>query len=337
MRIGIVTPAPPGSRYGNRVTALRWAEILKGLGHSVSVKQEYDREPLDLLIALHARRSYPSAARFRSRHTDRPLVIALTGTDLYRDIGQSRHAQGSLDLASRIVVLQPKALDELQPVWREKTCVIYQSVRNATTRPRSKAVSSQRPRRSPTYEGFDVCVIGHLRSVKDPFRAAMAARSLPASSRIRVLQVGAAMTKNAELRAKLEMKRNARYRWMGEQPAWRVRQILKQSRICVLSSKMEGGANALGEAIVAGTPVLASRIRGSVGILGEGYPGYFEVGDTGELRALMTRAENDQDFLAELRKRCKKLLPLFDPAREERAWVKLLDELFGAAGNRSLS
>ena len=316
------------------MTALRWARILKGLGHSVSIKQGYDSEPFDLLIALHARRSHPSIARFLRQHPKRSIVVALTGTDLYHDLEQNRRAQESLDLATRIVVLQPKALDELRPGWREKSRVIYQSVRNATTQPQSKAASSRRPRRSPTYEGFDVCVIGHLRSVKDPFRAAMAARLLPASSRIRVLQLGAAMTNNAELRAKTEMKRNPRYRWLGEQPAWRVRQILKQSRICILSSRMEGGANTLGEAIVAGTPVLASRIPGSVGILGEGYPGYFEVGDTGELRALMTRAENDPDFLAELRKHCKKLLPRFDPAREEKAWAKLLNELFEPTGKR---
>lgn len=325
LRIGIVTPAPPRSRYGNRVTGLRWAKILRRLGHCVSIKQEYDSEPFDLLIALHARRSHPSIARFLRHHPNRSTVVALTGTDLYHDLEQNRRAQESLDLATRIVVLQPKALDELRPGWREKTLIIYQSVTEA--QPRGESASSRRARRS-SRETFDVCVIGHLRPVKDPFRAAMAARSLPASSRIRVLQVGAAMTKNAELRAKVEMKRNARYRWLGEQPAWRVRQILKQSRICVLSSTMEGGANALGEAIVAGTPVLASRIRGSVGILGEGYPGYFEVGDTGELRALMTRAQNDPDFLAELMKHCKKLLPLFDPAREERAWAKLLNELF---------
>jgi putative glycosyltransferase (TIGR04348 family) len=292
---------------------------------------------LDLLIALHARRSYSSLANYLSQHPNRPAIVALTGTDLYHDLEQNRRAQDSLDLATRIVVLQPKALDKLRPAWREKSRVIYQSVTDAGTKSRSQTAISVQARRSSSRETFDVCVIGHLRSVKDPFRAAMAARSLPSSSRIRVLQLGAAMTNNAELRAKTEMKRNPRYRWLGEQPAWRVRQILKLSRICVLSSKMEGGANTLGEAIVAGTPVLASRIPGSVGILGEGYPGYFEVGDTGELRALMTRAENGPDFLAELRKRCVKLLPLFDPAREERAWVKLLDELFGAAGNRSLS
>lgn len=336
LKIGIVTPAPPKSRYGNRVTGLRWARILKRLGHAVSVKQQYDGEPFDLLIALHARRSYSSLARFLTQNPNRPAIVALTGTDLYRDLGQRRRAQDSLELATRIVVLQPKALDKLRPSWREKTRVIYQSVTGATAQP-EKTVESSRARRSASRATFYVCVIGHLRPVKDPFRAAMAARRLPAWSRIRVLQVGAAMTRNAELRAEAEMKRNPRYLWLGEQPARRVRQILKQSKLCVLSSRMEGGANALGEAIVAGTPVLASRIAGSVGILGEDYPGYFEIGDTGELRTLLTRAESDPDFLAQLIEHAQKLLPLFDPDREKKAWANLLDELFESSRKRSAS
>ena len=70
--------------------------------------------------------------------------------------------------------------------------LLYQSMeailalsRNASlNRPQKKPVRSQRSSGS-----FDICVIGLLRAVKDPFRAAMAAR-VPSSSRIRVLQVG---------------------------------------------------------------------------------------------------------------------------------------------------
>ena len=77
---------------------------------------------------------------------------------------------------------------------------------------------------------------------------------------------------------------------------------------------------------MAGVPVLASRIAGSVGILGEDYPGYFEVGNTRELAALLGRAENDEAFLTELRARCLQLAPLFDPKKEEDSWRGLLAE-----------
>ena len=130
MRIGIVTPAPPDSRYGNRITALRWAMILRRLGNRVSIVQTYDGRPYDLLVALHARKSHPSIINFRRQNPEGPVIVALTGTDLYRDIRTSRAARESLDVANRIVVLQPKATRELRPLWRKKTRVIHQSVKN---------------------------------------------------------------------------------------------------------------------------------------------------------------------------------------------------------------
>jgi putative glycosyltransferase (TIGR04348 family) len=318
MRIGIVTPAPPRSRYGNRVTALRWARILRKLGHRVSIVQDYQSEPYDLLVALHARRSYRAARWFHREHPERPLIVALTGTDLYRDLPRSRRAQKSLELATHIVTLQPKAEEELRPELRRKVRVIYQS---APPHPKTPA------RRSGSRRTFDVCVIGHLRPVKDPFRAALAARLLPASSRVRILHVGAAMTKDMAKRAQREMKVNPRYRWLGEQAGWRVRQILPSSELCVLSSKLEGGANVVSEAIVAGVPLLASRIPGSAGLLGGRYPGYFPVGDTEALARLLHRAESSPKFLMALKFHCTKLIRLFHPTREKAAWSQLLNEL----------
>ena len=325
MRIGIITPAPPHSKYGNRVTALRWARILKGLGHRVSVRQEYTGESFDLLIALHAKHSHPSVSRFHDKHPESPLIVALTGTDLYRDLGKDREARESLELAARIVALQPKALEELRPELRERVRVIYQSVNG-----KSIGSGNHRPLKSvngatPT---FDVCVIGHLRPVKDPFRAAHAARLLPSSSRIRILHVGRAMTKEMEERARAEMRVNPRYRWVGERPRWQVHRILARSDLCVLPSLMEGGANVLSEAIVASVPILGSRIAGTVGILGEDYPGYFSAGNTRELVRLMIRAETDLPFLTELTNWCRQLAPQFAPAREEAAWHDLLRELY---------
>src|SRR6185436_2988360 len=130
MRIGIVTPAPPGSRYGNRITALRWARILRRLGNRVSILQAYGDQSFDLLIALHARRSHQSIISFQRQNPAAPVIVALTGTDLYRDIRTDHLARESLNLATRIVVLQPKALEELPPRLRDNTRVIYQSVEN---------------------------------------------------------------------------------------------------------------------------------------------------------------------------------------------------------------
>ena len=317
MRIGIITPAPPRSTYGNRITALRWARILKALGHRVTISSKYEGEPHDLLLALHARRSYSSIRRFQNQHPASPVIVALTGTDLYRDLSKNRLTAQSLDMATRIVVLQPKALEELKPKWRNKARVIYQSVEPVL----KDSIRSQ------ANGNFDVCVVGHLRAVKDPFRAAMAARLLPPSSRVRVLQIGQAMTPAMNRRAHAEAERNRRYRWLGEQSRSRTLKILARSQLCVISSRVEGGANVLSEAAVASVPILASRVAGNVGILGQDYPGLFSAGDSQGLAQLLRRGECDATFLAELTSRVKKLSPLFDPAQEEKDWSDLINEL----------
>lgn len=332
MRIGIVTPAPPGSHYGNRITALRWARILRRLHNRVSILQTYSGQSYDLLVALHARRSHTSIIGFQRQNPAAPVIVALTGTDLYRDIRTNQLARESLNLATRIVVLQPKAIEELPPSFRDKTRVIYQSVEDEQA-PRGKKGRSANPtvskRQARSSRNFDVCVIGHLRAVKDPFRTAMAARLLASSSRIRVSQVGGAMTEATAARARKEMGINQRYEWLGEQSRTQARRILANSQVCVISSRMEGGANVLSEAIMASVPILASRIAGNIGILGRDYPGYFEVGSTKKLAQLLTRVETSPEYLAQLKDRVKSLAVLFTPAREQKAWSNLNKELFG--------
>lgn len=302
---------------------MRWARILRELGHRVVVEQEYRGGRCDVLIALHARRSAASAARFRREHPEAPLVVALTGTDLYRDLRRSRAARRSLELATRLVVLQPKGIEEIPARLRPKAGVIFQSA------------TAPRGRPHPAKRSFDVCILGHLRPVKDPFRTVMAARLLPMFSRIQVIHVGRAMSPAMSRRARGEAARNARYRWLGELPRFRARQVLARSRLLVLTSKMEGGANVVSEALVCGVPILSSRIPGSVGILGAGYPGYFPVGDTRRLASLLQRAETDPLFYARLDRWCRRLAPLADPVRERRAWASLLAEILPSTRRRS--
>jgi putative glycosyltransferase (TIGR04348 family) len=317
MRIFMACPAPADSRKGNRVTATRWADILQRLGHSVTIAQEYDGERFDLLIALHARKSHAAARRFRRLHPQKPLIVALTGTDLYHDIHTSRTAKESLELADYLVLLQPVGRDELPAALWWKVRVIFQSALPTLPPP---AKSERR---------FDVCVLGHLRPEKDPFRAALALRYLPADSDIRVTHAGQAMSPALAKRARALMRRDSRYRWLGEVSNRQARRILAASRLLVLSSRLEGGANVISEAIADRVPVLASRIPGSIGLLGEAYPGLFPVGDTRELAALLHRAETDATFLANLEKWITGLRPLVEPARELTAWRELLGELRG--------
>src|SRR5215475_6441738 len=316
MNIVLITPARPSSRSGNATTTVRWTRILRGLGHDVHVADHYDGAAADLMIALHAWRSAEGIRNFRARFPDRPLIVALSGTDIYeyidRDPAPTLH---SLACADRLVALQELARRRVPARFRPKVRVIYQSA--PPVRP-----SGPRPKRS-----FDVAVIGHLRDVKDPFRAAKAARLLPPASRIRVVHLGAAETPRWAAMAKAEMKRNPRYLWRGDRPRGEVRRLLGRARAMVLSSLSEGGANVISEAAAAGLPVLASRIDGSVGLLGRDYPGYFPVGDTAALARLLHRLETDPDFRARLRCATARRALLFRPAREKAAWQALIREI----------
>ncbi|MBC8354672.1 MAG: TIGR04348 family glycosyltransferase [Planctomycetes bacterium] len=315
MRILIVTPAPPRSRKGNRITALRWASLLRDLGHRVALAESFVQQPCDLMIALHARRSAQSVRRFHEARSEAPLLLTLTGTDLYRDIKTSRVAQQSLELADRLVLLQPAGVIALPKPLQAKARVIQQSATGLSKPP------------TPLSSVFEIAVVGHLRPVKDPFRTAIAARGLPESSRIRIVHIGAALSKSMAQRARDEMDRNSRYQWIGELSPSQTKRRLARARLLVLSSRLEGGANVVSEAVAAGTPIIASRISGSIGLLGDDYPGYFEVGDASELRVMLQRAEQDQQFYAKLERCCRRLLPLVEPRHERELWNRLIDEL----------
>ena len=320
MRITIVTPANAGRTAGNRVTAVRWSLILRGLGHRVRLKTGYDGRPCDVLIALHARKSAAAVARFRLLRPRGGLIVALVGTDLYVDLKRrDPRALASIDAADRLVTLQPLAVREVPRRRRASVRTIFQSVARGPVRPAGRA-----------RESFVVAVVGHLRTVKDPFRAALAARELPESSRIAIAHAGSALTPAMASRARAEMKRNPRYHWLGALSPARARALIGFADAFVLSSHSEGGANALGEAIVAGVPVLASFISGSVGLLGRRYPGYFAPRDTAALARLLLRVETDRAFRMRLRRAVSVRAKLFTVARESAAWRALLNEMAAA-------
>jgi putative glycosyltransferase (TIGR04348 family) len=316
VHVEIVTPAAPGSRHGNRVTAERWAGLLRGLGHSVEVTTSWSGRPSDLLVALHARRSAQPVQAFTSAHPDRPVVVALTGTDLYSDLASSRQAQATVEAASALIVLQEKALSSLPAHLHDRTHVIHQSV-----------VAPER--RVASGEHFEVALLAHLRAVKDPFLVVDALRLLPESTRVRVTHLGAPLDPGTAERATQECARDPRYRWCGDVPRDEALQRLADSDLLVLTSRLEGGANVVSEALAAGVPVVSTRVDGSVGLLGEDYPGYVEVGDAEELAVLLERAATDGRFLADLTRHGRARRELVAPRREQQAWSRLLEAVTG--------
>jgi len=314
MRIALVTPAGPGTRNGNRHTALRWAAFLQAAGHQVTVQVNWDKDPADLMLALHARRSHGSIMGFPK---NKPLVLALTGTDVYRDIHQSAEARESLARADRLIVLQPEAAKELAPRARKKVKVVVQS-------------SDSDLRHDPQPGKFRFCVIGHLREEKDPLRAALALRLLQRKE-LEVIHLGKALDPGLAKQARQAMRGDKRYRWLGEVAHERTLRWLASSHAMIISSRMEGGANVVCEALRIGVPVLASRISGNVGLLGRDYAGYFPVEDESALAGLMARATSDRRFYENLKTQVKPLRAKVAPQTEAKALLAALSGLRSAA------
>jgi len=295
------------------VAASRWARILRRLSHKVHIASDYDGRSADLMVAVHAWRSAAAIERFKAKFPERPVVLQLSGTDIYEYLDRDPvPTLRSMELADRLVGLNDLAWRAVPQRLRPRLSVIHQS-------------ADRLPHlRRPSPRAVVVSVIGHLRDVKDPLRAAEAARLLPATSRVRIEQVGRAYTPAWAARARAEMKANPRYLWRDDVPGAAVRRLLARSHAMVISSLSEGGANVVSEAAIAGVPVLASRIDGNVGLLGAGYPGYFAVGDTEALARLLQKLEREPRFVVSLRRALAHRAPLFGSAREIAAWRRLL-------------
>ena len=316
MKIAITVPPSAVPRSGNRHTAARWRAFLCGLGHRVRVDTEWDGGADDMLLALHAYKSYPAIAEFKRQRPDAPLVLALTGTDLYRDIREHAEARQALGMATRLIVLQEAGLDELSPALRTKTMVVYQS---SDVRLRQKAVRSR----------FRAAVIGHLRAEKDPFRAARALEHLDGAARIEVVQIGGALDAAMRNEARQWSAREPRYLWLGSLSHGAAMRWLASSHVLVVSSVMEGGANVICEAARIGVPVLASRIPGNIGMLGRDYPGYFRLCDEKTLARLIDRCRADRHFYESLRNALASRRALFAPAAERSALRRAIRGLRG--------
>lgn len=314
LRIEIVTPAPPGTLHGNRITALRWHRFLSRLNYQSIVTEQWSGKSCDVLIALHGLRSHDSIQRFKKAHPDHPVILIMTGTDIYRDLKSSKKVIQSMEMANAIVVLQPDAIQSLPKKFHPKVRVIYQSI---------KSIS----RKSPPKHHFLASIIGHLRSEKDPFCAAQSLKLLPPDSKIQLIQLGQAMSPDFKKEAISLDKNIERYRWLGQLSHPKTLQWLSRSHVMIISSIMEGGAHVVSEAIAIGIPVIASDIPGNRGLLGNNYPAYYPVGDQAALSKLLTKVESNKVFYQKLCKAIAGRQKITKPELEQESIQKLIKSL----------
>ena len=296
--------------HGNRITALRWQSFLEQLGFTVDITQSWSGRDTDLLVALHAYRSHESLMRFKSQYPDKPVTLILTGTDVYRDMEKHGEVLHSMEVADQLIVLQSSALKSIPPSLQHKAQVIHQSVE----------IDFPQVSQEPNL----VIVIGHLREEKDPFCIARSLALMPPHSKIDVRHLGMAMNEEMERAARAYSEQLEHYHWLGEMSHIETLKLLAQSRLMVISSRMEGGAHVVSEAIALGIPVIASDIPGNRGLLGEDYLGYYPVGDEGALATLLNYCETSPDFYASLKKQIHLRKDLVSPEREMQSIQKML-------------
>lgn len=295
---------------------MRWQRFLNAIGYQSTITEAWSGKPCDLLVALHAKRSYQSIQKFKKAYPTNPVILIMTGTDIYRDLSKTPKVITSMELADAIVILQNKALESLPKRFHKKVTTIYQSI-------------STIARKTPPKRYWLSTLIGHLRSEKDPFCAPRSLTLIPAHSKLKLIHLGKAMNHLMERQAISMMAHQSRYQWLRELPHGKTLQWLARSNIMVITSRMEGGAHVVSEAIAIGVPVIASDIPGNRGLLGDNYPGYFPVGNIKALSELLYKAESDPAFYQKLNKALLARKKLVKPELEKRSIQVLVKRLLG--------
>lgn len=327
----IVTPSLPEANNGNGQTSQRYADFLSSK-FKVRLALEWRADQMesaddDLMIAIHAKKSSTSIAAWaqaKGCSKDCPsLIVVMSGTDLYEDLPHSVEAKKSIELAGQLVTLQDQAFRRLPDTAYGKTRVIYQSAPGRESANKSSTV-------------LHAVMVGHMRPVKDPVTFLRAARSLADDPLIQLRHIGKADSKEYTNQINETLAFNPHYQWLGSLGHEETLEHIRQAHVLVHTSKAEGGAHVILEAVQCGTPVLASRIDGNVGMLGSQYSGYFPVGDADCLAQMIRALRNSlwststTDLnLTQLRDQCKSRSALFDPALEKQSLLELCAKALG--------
>lgn len=313
MKVCVASPYPLSELKGNSVTTDRIVAMLNEGGIEARGAHGNDGELADILITLHAIKGAPAVFDFKKKTPKGKVIILLTGTDIYQGLPEgSQIGEDALQLADRIVVPQEAAIQKLPEKVRGKTVVIRSSLDSIAV----KATPSQSP--------FVISVVGHLRPVKRPFLTIETLAQYPEWSDLEVWQIGQALDEEMRKTAEFWMEEDKRYRWCGGLPRGESLALCAKSSLTINSSILEGGANSVLEAMTMGVPVLASRIEGNVGLLGDDYPGYFEEGEMAKALEAIMHQRVDLDEWSRL---SADRLPLFSWVRESESWLELLRDL----------
>ncbi len=318
MKVLVTTPYERSSLQGNTVTAMRMVSILSEAGMDAEMlckgEQINELAVADVLIALHARKSAHFIDDFDRVNPDGKMIVFLTGTDLYRDIPNGcKICEASMDRADALVVSQEVSLTSVPYKFRDKSTVVHKSIQLPELELNAEA------------EPGLFSVVGHLREVKQPFMAVESLQLLDDS--VRLVLLGDAVALDYGGAAQSWQFKEPRFKWLGRLEYVETLKWMQRSVATINTSLVEGGANSVGESIVLGVPVLASRIEGNVGMLGADYEGYFSPDDKQGLADLMSRVIHDADLSVRLRDQVKERSKIFLRENEKQDWIKVIQKI----------
>jgi len=316
MKVIVTTPYGRDSLQGNTVTAQRVVSILEESGvDAMMLCMGEEVQGADVMIALHARKSAHYVADFRELNPEGKVIVYLTGTDLYEDIpGGCLVCKESMEQADGLVVSQEASLRSVPKEFLAKTEVVYPSIELP------EDLSGDCETESDLF-----LLVGHMRAVKQPFMAVEALQLLDDS--VRLVLLGNEVDSGMGAMAKEWQGRDPRFEWLGGLGYVETLRWMRRSVVTMNTSLMEGGSNSVGESIVLGVPVLATRIEGNVGMLGADYEGYFEVGDAQGLSDLMCKVLNEPCFLERLRGQVRVRGERFSRKNEASGWMNLIQRI----------
>jgi glycosyltransferase involved in cell wall biosynthesis len=314
MKVCVATPYPLAELKGNSVTTDRVVGILREAGIEARASHGFDGEAADVLISLHAVKGAQAVVDFQKAMPEGKSVVLITGTDIYEQLPEgSAIGMACLESVDRIVVVSEMSIPSLPENFRDKAFVVPCSLDEIAHR--------AEPQTGP----FVISVVGHLRPVKQSFATIEAVARHPEWENVEVWQLGEALDSDCERIARDWTKKDKRYRWFGGLPREESLKRCAWSQLTINSSLLEGGANAVLEAMTMHVPVLASDIEGNRLLLGDDYPGYFE---NGTMDLILGRIVTGEIDLLDWSRLAAMRLPLFSRERECACWLELLEKVY---------